>query len=123
VTYTEGGELKPENEDGLEGVVPWEVVEENTEGKRLDKCEETEDNPVSQPLNIILSSRGLERLEGQVGGKTPTEEIGNRGSERVEDMEEEKKTDGTNDHVGFGNLSSFFQRLQHGVVVELSHIV
>ena len=32
-TYSEGGELEPENEEGLEGVVPWEVVEENTEGK------------------------------------------------------------------------------------------
>ena len=123
MTYTEGGELEPENEEGLEGEVPWEVVEENTEGKRLDKGEEAEDNPISQPLDIILGSRGLEGLERQVGWKAPTEEVRNRGSERVEDMEEEKEADGTDDHVGFGNLSAFFKRLQHGVVVELAHIV
>jgi len=75
LSTSEGRELEPENEEGLEGEVPWEVVEDDAEGKGLDKVEETEDDPVSQPLNIILRSRGLEGLEGQVGGKSPTEEV------------------------------------------------
>ena len=75
ITYSEGRELEPENEEGLEGEVPWKVIEDDTEAERLDKVEEAKDDPVSQPLNIILRSRCLEGLEGQVGGECPTEEV------------------------------------------------
>ena len=74
-TYSEGGELEPEDEEGLEGEVPWKVIEDDTESERLDKVEEAKDDPVSQPLNIILRSGCLESLEGQVGGESPTEEV------------------------------------------------
>jgi len=75
LSTSEGRELEPENEECLEGEVPWEVIEDDTEGERLHKVEGAKDDPVSQPLNIILRSRCLEGLEGQVSGKSPTEEV------------------------------------------------
>ena len=75
LAYSEGRELEPENEESLEGEVPWEVIEDDTESERLDKVEETKDRPVSQPLDVILRSRCLEGLEGQVGRECPTEEV------------------------------------------------
>ena len=123
ITYSESGELEPENEERLEGKVPWEVIEEDAESQRLDKVEETKDDPVSQPLSIILMPGGLEGLERQVGGKSPTEEIGNWCSERVEGVEEEEESDGADDEVSLGDLSALLERLQSGIVVELSIVV
>ena len=123
MTYSESGELEPENEEGLEGKVPWEIVEENAESKGLDKVEETEDDPVSQPLNIILSSWGFKGLEGQVGGESPADEVRNGCSERVEAVEKEEERDGANDDISLGHLGALLESLQGGVVVELSSIV
>ena len=120
---SESGELEPEDQKRLEGVVPGDVVEENAEGERLDKGESAEDDPVSQPLNIVLRSRCFERLEGQIGGEGPAKEVRDGCSERVEGVEEEEENDGANDQVSLGDLSAFFQRLQRGVVVELSSVV
>jgi hypothetical protein len=122
IAYPEGRELEPENEEGLEGEVPWEVVEDNAEGEGLDKGEGTKDDPISQPLNIILRSRGLESLEGQEGGESPTEEVGNGGSERVEGVENEEERDRADDDVSLGDLSALLESLQGRIVVELSGI-
>ena len=89
------------------------------ESQGLDKVEESKDNPVSQPLNVILISGGL---DGQVGGKSPTEEIGNGCSERVEGMKEEERN-GTDDEVSLGNLNVLPGCLQGGVVVELPTVM
>lgn len=123
MTYPESRELEPEDEEGLEGEVPGEIVEENAEGERLDKGESTKDDPISQPLDVIIMSLGFEGLEGQVGGEGPTKEVRNGCSERVEGVEKEEETDGADDHVRLGNLSAFLQGLQHRVAVELSSIV
>jgi len=119
LSTSEGRELEPENEEGLEGIIPGKVVEDNTEAKRLDKGEGAENDPVSQPLNIIIARGRLEGLERQEGGECPTEKVRNGSSERVESVEKEKKGDGADDHVRFGNLSPLFQILQHWVLVEL----
>lgn len=67
-------------------------------------------------------SLGLEGLERQVSGESPTEEIRNGGSERVEGVENEEERDGADDDVSLGNLSTLLEGLQSGVVVELSSI-
>lgn len=54
ITHAEGRQLQPDDENGLEGVVPGEVIEENTDGETLEKIEETEDDPIGQPLNIVV---------------------------------------------------------------------
>lgn len=52
-------ELEPEDEDTLEGKVPGDVIEDNTEADRLNEGEEAEDNPVREPLDVVLVSGGL----------------------------------------------------------------
>lgn len=75
-TYTERWELEPQNEDGLEREVPWEVVQHNPEREALHKVEESKYDPVCQPLNVILLSGALNSFEREVGGETPTDEVG-----------------------------------------------
>lgn len=70
-----------------------------------------------------MRSRGLEGLEGQECGKSPTEKIGNGRSERVEDVEEEEERDRANYDVSLGDLSAMLDGLQGGIIVELSSIV
>ena len=53
VTYTEGRQLEPNDEDSLEGKVPRKIVQDESEGETLQKVEETKNNPVSKPLNIV----------------------------------------------------------------------
>lgn len=72
---TERGELEPDNEDGLEGEVPREVVKDDTERKALEEVEEAEDDPVREPLNVIVMRGRLERLHRKVCGHRPAEEV------------------------------------------------
>ena len=53
---------EPEVADALEGKVPGDAVEDNVEGDRLDKVEEAEEDPVGEPLHVVLVSRGLNCL-------------------------------------------------------------
>ena len=68
-------------------------------------------------------SWGFEGLEGQVSGKSPTEEVRDWCSERVEGVEKEEEHDRANDGVSLGNLGALFQSSQHLVLIELSSIV
>jgi hypothetical protein len=120
LAYSEGRELEPEDEERLEGEIPWEVVENDAEGEGLGKVEEPKDDPVSQPLDVILRRGRLERLERQKGGEGPTKEVRNGGGERVEGMENEEERDRADDDVSLGHLSALLESLQGGIVVELS---
>jgi len=72
----EAGELEPDDEDGLEREVPGEVVQDGAESNALEEVEETEDDPVCEPLDVILVAGGLEGLERQDGGNGPTDDVG-----------------------------------------------
>lgn len=118
-TYAEGRELQPEDESRLEGKVPGEIVQNNTEGKGLDEVQEAEDGPVGEPLHIILSTRRLDRLEGEVRGETPTYEIRGRRGERVDEMEDNDKEKTTDNGICLRYLGPGLNSLQNGVVLEL----
>lgn len=120
LAYSECRELEPEDEERLEGEIPWEVVENDAEGEGLGEVEEPKDDPVSQPLDVILWSGRLERLERQKGGETPTKEVRNGSGERVEGMENEEERNRADDDVRLGHLSALLESLQGGIVVELS---
>ena len=77
-------ELEPEDEDALEGEVPGDVVEDDTEADRLNEGEEAEDDPVREPLDVVLVAGGLKGLDREEGGKGPTDEIRNGRGERVD---------------------------------------
>lgn len=67
-------------------------------------------------------SWGLEGLERQESGETPTDEIRNGSGERVEGVEDEEERDGADDDVSLGHLSALFEGFQGGIVVELSDL-
>ena len=74
-TYPECRELQPQDEDGLEGEIPREVIQHDSESEAFEEVEETKDDPVSQPLDVILSAGAFESLEGQVRGEGPADKI------------------------------------------------
>lgn len=74
-TYAEGWELEPDNEEGLEGEVPRDIVEDDTESEGFEEVEEAKDYPVGEPLYIIMGRGRFDGLEGEVSGQTPTHEV------------------------------------------------
>lgn len=62
-THSESGELEPKDEDGLEGKVPWDVVQDNSESHAFEEVEEAENDPVGEPLDIVLDARRFKSLE------------------------------------------------------------
>jgi hypothetical protein len=105
-TYTEVGELKPDNEKALESVVPGEVVQNDAEAERLEEVEEAEDDPVSQPLNVILGARALNGADREVSGQSKADEVGGGRSERVESVRHGEKSDGTNSDISLGHVGA-----------------
>lgn len=54
-------EHEPDNGKGLDGVVPGNVVEDDA-GEGLEEGEHAENNPVGEPLDVILGLGALESL-------------------------------------------------------------
>lgn len=75
MTYAEGWELEPDNEEGLEGKVPGDIVEDDTEGEGFEEVEKAKDYPVGEPLDVIVGRWCFDGLEGEVRGQTPTHEV------------------------------------------------
>lgn len=84
------GQHQPDGKGQLDGKVVGDVVEDNSEGGRLDVVEETEDDPVAEPLGVVTLLRGLERVAGEVGGEGPSDEVGD-GLSEAEEVEEDQE--------------------------------
>ena len=119
-TYASDRELEPEDEDGLEGEIPGEVVEDDAESEAFREVEEAEDDPVREPLDVIGVARALERLDGEIGGKSPAHEIRDRRRKRVDGVENSKQDDGTEESVALGHLSALLEGVQDGILGELA---
>lgn len=76
------GEHEPDNGKGLYGVVPGNVVEDDA-GEGLEESEHAENNPVGEPLDVILRLGALKSLEGEVGGDEEADEVGQEASGTV----------------------------------------
>jgi len=50
----ESRKLQPQDEKGLESEVPAEVIENEPKSQALDEVEETKDDPVGEPLNVVM---------------------------------------------------------------------
>ena len=75
MTYPERWQLKPENEERLEGKVPRQIVQHDTERDAFQKVEEAKDDPVREPLGVVLMTGRLESPEREVSGDSPSDEI------------------------------------------------
>ena len=114
--------MQPEDEEGLEREVPGEVVEDDAEGEGLEEVEEAEDDPVGEPLDVVGGTRGLEGLDGEVGGEGPADKIGDGGREGVDAVEDGEEEDGTEEGVALGHLSALLEGVQDGILGELAGV-
>jgi len=115
----ESGQLEPDEEDGLEGEIPGNIVEHDTEGKALCEVEGAEDDPICEPLNVVLVSGGLESLEGEVCWDGIADKVGYRCGKRVHEMEKSEKENTSKYGICFRNLGAFLESGENGVVREL----
>ncbi len=117
--YPEVGKLEPGNEEGLEGEIPWDIVEDEPESDALGEIEKAEHDPVREPLNVILRRGRLNGLEGQICGESPADEVGDGSSEGVEYVQEHQEERATEYGVRLGNLCPLLEVEQDGVLCEL----
>lgn len=75
MTYSESRQLKPEDENCLEGKVPGQIVQHQTEHSAFQEVEKSKDNPVSEPLDVVLMTGCLKGLERKISGDTPPDEV------------------------------------------------
>jgi len=113
------GELEPEDERGLDGEVVRDIVQDKTEGNALEEGEKPKDGPVRQPLYVILSSGGLDGAVGEVGRKSPTDEVGDGKGEGVDEDHGEEDCAGDEDTVRLRNLSLLLELDEDRVPAEL----
>jgi len=114
-----GRELEPENKEGLECIVEWEVVKDWSQGKALEEVEESEYDPIGKPLNVILVLRRLDSLDGKIGRECPANEVGNWSSKSIDKDEESHKSDTASNEGRLGDLSTLLEVVEHGVFSEL----
>lgn len=114
----EGREREPEKEDKLEDVVEGEPVDDLDEA--LNHCEKREDDPVSQPLSIILLVVSEEGTKRVVARDDETSKVGQKLASEVEDNEEEVESADTDGGIGFGNTSLLLEVVEGGVLGELA---
>ncbi len=94
-------------------------MEYETESDTLSESEESKDDPVSQPLNIVIVSGGFDGLDGEIGGEEPSNEIGDRGREAVDRVKDSEQNDTTKEGVALGDLSTLLEAVENWVLGEL----
>lgn len=114
--------MQPQDEDALEGEVPGEVVENDAEREALKEVEEAEDDPVSEPLNVVVGRRRLDGLDREVGGHCPAEDVRDRGGEAVDSVENEEEDYTTEERIALGDLCALLNRGEGGVLGKLWNV-
>jgi hypothetical protein len=112
-------EVEVHDEDGLDGEVPGDIVEDEAKSEALGQVEETEDDPVGEILDVIGVSGGLDGAEGEVGGEEEADEIGNGHGESVDGVKEEDHGGTTKDEVRLGHIGALLSLGEHRVLGEL----
>jgi hypothetical protein len=111
--------LQPDDKDCLENIVPGDIVEDKAESKALEEVEEAKDDPVGQPLNVVMRRRGLEGFEGEVGRETPADKVGDGCSERVDEEEQGDEKESTEDSIVLGDLRALLQGVENRIFSKL----
>lgn len=79
----------------------------------------THGNPVSEPLDIIIVTGALDSLDGEVGGEEPSDEVGDGGSESVDEDQEGEEGDSSDSAISLGNVGLLLELVGKGVPGEL----
>jgi len=111
--------LQPDDEHGLEDKVIGQIVQQRPQHEALQEVERPEDDPVAQPLDIIIVSWALEGLEGQIRWNGPSDEVRDGVGEWVDEKEDRAK-DNSSDHTPrLWNIGPLLQMSEDGVFAEL----
>lgn len=119
---TSGGrEHEPDGEKGLENKVHRNPVENRPQTHGLDEVERTKDDPIGQPLLVIVGLRRLNGQDGKISGESPADEVGD-GLGKAKHIEEDEKDRGEtkgDDTVGLGDLGLLLKLTEDWVLVKL----
>ena len=69
--------LTPDGEQSLEDKPHWDPVEDGTETHGFTEVETSKDDPVGEPLLVIVGTWALDSLDREVGWESPSDEVGN----------------------------------------------
>ena len=100
---------QPDEEDQLEEEVEWDECQDES-SELVDNVEEAEDNPVCEPLLVIISALRLESQEGHeagVGNAEKASDVGIADAEHHEDYSSDKAVAGNLTWRQTGHLSNF----------------
>jgi hypothetical protein len=111
--------LEPEDKEGLEGIVEGEVIENWPQGEGFQEVEEAENNPVGEPLDIILITWRFNGLERKISWETPAYEVRDRRRESINKDQKGHKNNAANDEEGLGDLGALFNIVEYRVFCEL----
>lgn len=119
---TSGGRKhEPDGEKGLENKVHRNPIENRPQTHRLDEVERTKDDPVRQPLLVIVALRRLNGLDGKISRESPADEVGDGlgKAKHVKEDEEDRGETKSDDTIGLGDLGLLLKLTEDGVSVKL----
>lgn len=108
-THAERGQLEPQDEEALEDEIPREVVENDAQREALHKVEEAEDDPVREPLDVVLVPGRLEGLDGHVRGERPADEVRDGAGEGVDRVERGHDDEAADEGVALRDLRALLE--------------
>jgi len=115
------GQEEPDGENGLEDKVQRKPVEDEAEHHRFTEVQGAEDDPVCEPLLVIVGARALNSLDGEVRGQSPSDDVGNRLSEaeHVEEDQDDRGSAESENTVCLWDPGPCLEVSEHGVLAEL----
>lgn len=96
------GKSHPHDQDELENVVEGEPV--SGADSALNDSQESEDNPVREPLGVILGAGGEKCLKGVVTGDEETGKVDEELASNVKEDKEEVDSDKAKDDIDLGDI-------------------
>jgi hypothetical protein len=108
-------------EDCLEDVVHRDPEKDEADAGGFGEVHQAKDDPIGQPLLIVVGTGAFDCLNREISGKSPADEVGNgRGeTEHVEEDQDDEREDEGEDTVGLGNTSTSFEVTKDREFVEL----
>jgi len=112
-------QLKPEQQDRLQRIVPREVVKNESQCDALLQVDKAKDDPVGEPLDVILRGGAFQGFKGEVGREGPCDKVRDGCSNGVDKVEESKEKDDADSQKRLGYLRVLLKRVQHRELCEL----
>lgn len=114
---TKLGKSEPHDESELEEVVKREPVGEVQSA--LKDGQESEADPVGEPLRVVSLANSEESLQGIVGWDDKTSKVGEELASKVEEDQEEIQEADTADNINLGDICLLLKVYEHRIFAKL----